>query len=129
MKVTYEDLKKEYILNVGDSLEINGWKYQVDINNGYYLLGLNCSNEQIFISLGKNDIRHSWARKFGNMVGTDTCNFPELSTLSELTQFVKDIYKTVCHFKESQSPSSKSKSIQITPSLPSRTKVLTHIKL
>lgn len=90
---TYEDLLIGHILNVGDSLEIDGCRYQVKINSGYYLMGLNCVNIEIFKHLNNISERHDWARRFGEMIGSSTCHFPELKTLEQLTKFVIDIYK------------------------------------
>lgn len=132
--ITYEDLLKGHILDVGDSLEIDGCKYQVDINTGntgYYLMGLNCDNSEIFREAHLNNMseRHDWAKRFGEMVGSPTCYFPELKTLEQLTKFVIDIYKKVYELKGVSSPSVESKSKSITISLPKRNKTLTHIKL
>lgn len=129
--ITYEDLLKGHILEVGDSLEIDGCKYQVDMNSGYYLMGLNCDNLGIFSDGHLNNMsdRHDWAREFGEMVGSCTCYFPELRTLEQLTKFVIDIYKKVYELRGISSPSVKSKSKSITISLPKGNKTLTHIKL
>lgn len=133
--ITYEDLLKGHILNMSDSLEIDGCEYHVDANSGYYLVGLNCDNSAIFRDNHLNNMleRHDWARKFGEMVGSCTCYFPELRTLEQLTKFVIDIYKKVYELRgvsssvESKSIKSRSKSITI--SLSKRNKTLTHIKL
>lgn len=129
--ITYEDLLKGHILDVGDSLEIDSCKYQVDTNSGYYLMGLNCSNFEIFRAGHLNNMseRYDWAREFGEMVGYPACNFPELRTLEQLTKFVIDIYKRVYELRGISSPSVKSKSKSITISLPKGNKTLTHIKL
>lgn len=139
MKVEYEDLLKGYILNVNDLLEIDGCEYKVDKNYGYYLMGLNCDNSTIFRDNHLNNVseRHDWARRFGEMVGSPNCYFPELRTLEQLTKFVIDIYEKVYDkLRGISSPSvkSKSKSIEsksksIIISLPKGNKTLTHIKL
>lgn len=128
--ITYEDLLKGHILNVGDSLEIDICEYQVDRSSGYYLMGLNCSNIEIFKDDHLNNMseRHDWARRFGEMVGSPNCHFPELRTLEQLTKFVIDIYKRVYKLRGISSPSVKSKSKLITISLPKGNKTLTHIK-
>lgn len=159
--ITYGDLLKGHILKVGDSLEIDECKYQVDINSGYYLMGLNCDNSTIFRDDHLNNMseRHDWARKFGEMVGSPNCYFPELRTLEQLTKFVIDIYEKVydklrgisspsvsfevakllkekgfdepCEgfYVKSKSKSIESKSKSIIISLPKGNKTLTHIKL
>lgn len=126
--ITYEDLLKGHILNTSDSLEIDGCKYHVDVNSGYYLMGLNCDNLAIFSESHLNNVseRHDWARKFGEMIGSSTCYFPELRTLEQLTKFVIDIYKKVYELR-GVSSSVESKSITI--SLSKGNKTLTHIKL
>lgn len=129
--ITYGDLLKGHILDIGDSLEIDRCKYQVDINTGYYLMGLNCGNLEIFKETHLNNAseRYDWAREFGEMVGSPSCHFPELRTLEQLTKFVIDIYKKVYELKGVSSPSVESKSKSITISLPKGNKTLTHIKL
>ena len=132
MKVTYDDLLNGYTLQYGDNLVIDDCNYCVSQNYGWYLSGSGCSNDAIFdpAHLNMIDKRHDWANEFGKMIGSASCNFPELDTLPHLTEFVKAIYKKVNELKHPEILKDEhKKSKQIISSLPKRSKTLTHIKL
>lgn len=132
MDVTYEDLKKGYILKKDDTINFGSLAYRVAAGVTYCFLSLRESgrNSRIFELTSRSD-KNTWASKFGTVVGGLGIDyFPELDSLKALTKFTIAIYEDINKnilIKQVKIDKKSDKKILI--SLPSKHNTLKHIKL
>lgn len=132
MDVTYEDLKKGYILKKDDTINFGSLAYKVAGGETYcFLSHLGTeNNSRIFELISRSD-KNTWASKFGTVVGgLNEWGFPELDSLKALTKFTIAIYEDINKnilIKQVKIDKKSDKKILI--SLPSKYNTLKHIKL
>lgn len=131
MDVTYEDLKKGYILKKDDTINFGSSTYRVAGGATYCFLS-HCgteSNSRIFELTSRSD-KNTWASKFGTIVGgLSESSFPELDSLKALTKFTIAIYEDINKDIHKASKIDKKSDKKILISLPSKRNTLKHIKL
>lgn len=131
MDVTYEDLKKGYILKKDDTINFGSLEYRVAAGVTYCFLSLreSGSNSRIFELTSRSD-KNIWASKFGTIVGgLGESSFPELDSLKALTKFTIAIYEDINKDIHKASKIDKKSDKKILISLPSKHNTLKHIKL
>jgi len=131
MDVTYEDLKKGYILKKDDTINFGSLAYRVAGGETYCFLS-NCgteNNSRIFELTSRSD-KNIWASKFGTIVG-GLCeySFPELNSLKALTKFTIAIYEDLNKTIHKVSKTDKKSDKKVLISLPSKHSTLKYIKL
>lgn len=131
MDVTYEDLKKGYILKKDDTINFGSLAYRVAGGETYRFLS-NCgteNNSRIFELTSRSD-KNDWAKEFGTIVGgLSEYSFPELDNLKALTKFTiaiyEDLNKTIHKVSKTDNKSDK----KVLISLPSKHSTPKYIKL
>lgn len=131
MDVTYEDLKKGYILKKDDTINFGSLAYKVAGGKTYCFLSHlgTKSNSRIFELTSRSD-KNTWASKFGTIVGgLGEWSFPELDSLKALTKFTiaiyEDLNKTIHKVSKTDNKSDK----KVLISLPSKHSTPKYIKL
>lgn len=93
--VTYEQLKRGYVLQKGDKLVLHGLNYEVKNSGGSYLSNLEGTNSRVFDILGMGaEERKNFVKKFNPVnYGEAQGAFPEFSDLRTLTDLVIALYE------------------------------------
>ena len=131
MDVTYEDLKKGYILKKDDTINFGSLAYKVAGGATFHFLshlGTEC-NSKIFDLTSKSD-KNTWANEFGKVVGgRGDWYFPELDSLESLTKFTIAIYEDLNKNIHKVSKTDKKSDKKVLITLPSKHNTSKHIKL
>lgn len=130
MDVTYEDLKKGYILKRDDTINFGSLAYKVaGSETRIFLSCLSEINARVFELTRKSD-KNTWASEFGTVVGGFDRNcFPELDSLKALTKFTIAIYEDINKNIHKASKTDKKLDKEVLISLPSKHNTSKHIKL
>lgn len=131
MDVTYEDLKKGYILKINDTINFSSLAYKVAGCVTYCFLSYlgRENNAKVFELTSRSD-KNTWASKFGTIVGgLNEFSFPEFDCLESLTKFTIAICEDVNRNTHKVSKTDKKLDKKILISLPLKHNTLKHIKL
>lgn len=131
MDVTYEDLKKGYILKKDDTINFGSLAYKVAGGETCcFLSHLGTeNNSRIFELISRSD-KNTWASTFGRIVGgLNESSFPELDSLKALTKFTIAIYEDINKDIHKVSKTDNKLDKEVLISLSSKHNTSKHIKL